>query len=335
MANLDDIAESLNIKSIPKKEGHNKPENIGRKRRAWLENDPQDLPSQDSFLNKLNDEISSAQVLEIDTREIIRWKYKDRPENELGDIEELANTFKTIGQQQPCILRVAKDFPGKYELIVGERRWRAADVAKVKLKAIVHQELDDKTATLIQAVENEKRSDISEFAKGMSYADKIENGLISQKDLIEILGIRKQQVSRLLSYKRIPEQLFEIIEDFRNVSARTAEEIARLTSKGDDYINALINLAPKIRSGKCGHKTIANEIKKLFEKDEINLDTNHKVFNTDGRHLFTWRLDNNSIPSIHFPKDIIKLLKGNVINQEELTKDVKNCIAKRLADIKD
>jgi ParB family chromosome partitioning protein len=274
-------------------------------------------------------------VLEIDVKKIIRWEYKDRPENELGDIEELANTFKTIGQQQPCILRVAKNFPGQYELIVGERRWRAAQLAKVKLKAIVHQELDDKTAVLIQAVENEKRSDLSEFAKGMSYAEKIEKGLISQKDLIEILGIRKQQVSRLLSYKRIPEALFDAIEDFRNVSARTAEEIARLASKGEHYIDALISLAAKIRTGKCGHNSIANEINNLLEKDKTALDTNQKVFNTDGRHLFTWRLDNNAIPSIHFPKDIIKLLKGNVITQEELSNDVKACIAKRLAEIKD
>src|SRR5579862_4251321 len=56
-------------------------------------------------------------ILEVDVKDIIRWKHKDRPENELGDIQELAKTFTSVGQQQPCILRLSKEHPGKYELI--------------------------------------------------------------------------------------------------------------------------------------------------------------------------------------------------------------------------
>lgn len=333
MANLDDIAESLNVKSITRKDSLVKPENIGRKRRAWIESDQQDIPPPDRFSDKFNDEISNSQVLEIDTKKIIRWQYKDRPENELGNIEELAETFRTVGQQQPCILRPSAIITHKYELIVGERRWRAAEKAGLKLKAIV-QDIDDKTAALIQAVENEKRTDLSEFAKGMSYANKIEMGIISQKDLIEILQIPKQQVSRLLSFKRIPSDIFSAIDDFRNVSARTAEEISRLSNKGDQYIAALIELAPKIRSGKYGANTLLSEVMKFVEKKPI-ADVNQKIFDADGRHLFTWRLDNNLSPSIHFPKDIIKLLDESLIDKEDLLKEFKACIANKLTKIKE
>lgn len=277
--------------------------------------------------------MNETAVIDIDVKKIIRWKYKDRPENELGNIDELADTFKTIGQQQPCILRVSEEMPGKYELIVGERRWKAAEKAGVKLKGIV-QKIDDKTAALIQAVENEKRSDISDFAKGMSYSDKIENGLITQKDLIEILGISKQQVSRLLSFSKIPSSLFNAIEDFRKVSSRTAYEIARYSAKGDEYIEILINLAPKIRSGKCGHSSIAKEMERKEDEQKKKVNQVQKIFNLDGRHLFTWRLDNNSAPSIHFPKDIVKLIDDETINFEEITKDIKDCIAAKLAKIK-
>lgn len=270
-------------------------------------------------------------IIEINTFNIIRWEHKDRPENELGEIDDLARTFKEVGQQQPCIVRYSKN-KNKYDLIVGERRWYAAKSLGIPLKVII-KDIDDKTAALIQAIENEKRSDLSEYAKGMSYANKIEKGILTQKDLTKILGISKQQVTRLLSYKRIPQKLFDEIQDFRNVSARTAEELARLSLKGDIYVDTLIELAPIIRTGKCGHNRINKEVEKKIEKHNINKETKTKVINNDGRHLFTWRLDNNAIPSIHFPKDIIELIKSNVLSLEELTEEFKVCIASKLSKL--
>jgi ParB family chromosome partitioning protein len=272
-------------------------------------------------------------IVEIETNNIIRWEFKDRPENELGDILELAETFKSIGQQQPCILRYSSKEPGKYELIVGERRWRAAEAAKLKLKAIIHN-LDDNTASLIQAVENEKRTDISEFAKGMSYSDKIEKGLLSQKDLTNILNISKQQVTRLLSYKKIPSLLFETIKDFRKVSSRTAYEISRLANKSEENLAFLIEMSEKIRDGKYGAATIEKELHKRLKNKEMVLASKKKIKGTDGRHLFTWRLDNNSSPSMHFPQDILDLIYENIINFEELTEEFKKCIEKKLSVLK-
>ena len=292
-------------------------------------------PSNDNK-NSLSRESPSANetvVIDIDVKKIVRWKYKDRPENELGNIDELAETFRTVGQQQPCILRVSQEIPGKYELIVGERRWKAAEKAGLKLKAIV-QSFDDKTAALIQAVENEKRSDISEFAKGMSYADKIENNLITQKDLTDILSISKQQVTRLLSYKKIPELLFNTIEDFRKVSARTAYELARLASKSEEHLQALISMAEHIRDGKYGQKRIEKELEKALSSKTEVIQSNKKIIGVDGRHLFTWRLDNNSAPSIHFPKDITSLLNKNSIDFDELTLEFKECIERKINDLK-
>ncbi len=282
--------------------------------------------------NKIRQTSTSLTIEEIDVKKIIRWKYKDRPENELGDIKELAETFKSVGQQQPCILRASKEFSGKYELIVGERRWKAAELAGLKLKAVV-RDFDDKEAALIQAVENERRQDLSEYAKGMSYADKIEQGLLAQKDLIEILGISKQQVSRLLSFRKIPQPLFDAIEDFRKVSARTAYELARLANKDNTHLHILIEMAEKIRDGKFGQKRIEKELNEKLLKKETPMPSNRKISGNDGRHLFTWRLDNNATPSIHFPKDIIKLFNVNAIDFDDLTQEIKKCLSKRLGNL--
>jgi len=292
--------------------------------------------SKDSLqlINKIQNHTNEDAIVNVDVKKIIRWKHKDRPENELGNIEELAATFKSVGQQQPCILRVSKEFPGKYEIIVGERRWRAAEMAGLKLKAVI-QDIDDKTATLIQAIENDKRSDISEFAKGMSFADKIDHGLVTQKDLVDLLGVSKQQITRLLSFKKIPEPLFNAIEDFRKVSARTAYELARLANKNDETLSVLLTLTEKIREGKYGANRINSEVEKALSNKTPDVTLSGKVIGSDGRHLFTWRKDNNSAPSIHFPNDILKLIHDNSISFDELTKDFKECLTKKLAELKE
>ena len=276
---------------------------------------------------------SKYEILEINTNDIIRWIHKDRPENELGNISELADTFKSVGQQQPCILRPSKSGEKKYELIVGERRWRAAELAKLPLKAIV-KDIDDKKAALIQAIENEQRNDISEFAKGMSFANKIEKGLISQKDITEILGINKQQVTRLLSYSRIPKPLFAAIEDFRKVSSRTAYELVRLANKDEKHLSILIKMADKISDGSYGQKKIEQEIKKSLSNFKNTLTENKKVIGQSGKHLFTWRIDGNAIPSIHFPREILNLINEKAMNFDEITEILKTYIDQKVKNYK-
>lgn len=284
-----------------------------------------------SNINEMNNH-SSGTIHELDPYLIHRWSEKDRPENELGNIEDLAKSFKQIGQQVPCIVRPHREKTGEFELIVGECRWHAAKLAGLPLKTIIHA-LDDRMAALVQAAENEARSDLSEYAKGMSYATKIEKGMLSQKDLTEVLGISHQQVSRLLSFRKIPQRLSDAISDFRKVSARTAEELSRWSAKGDEFINALITLAPKIKTGKFGGNSIEKEIKKILNEPTLKSQYNQKILYADGRHLFTWRLDNNSVPSIHFPKDIIELLKNKTIDFDEITNDFKECIGNRLINL--
>jgi ParB family chromosome partitioning protein len=254
-------------------------------------------------------------IFEIDPNNIIRWSEKDRPENELGNIEELAESLKSIGQQVPCIVRPLKD-NNKYELIVGECRWRAAQLAKINLKVIIH-ELDDRMAALVQAVENEQRNDLSDYAKGMSYAKKIKSGLLVQKDLTDILKISKQQVTKLLSFSKIPENINTAIEDYRKVSARTAYEISRLGNKGEDHQNIIIKNAEKIRDGKIGATTIIKLVEKGLTED---IYSSKKYFSKDGKHIFTIRNDNNK-KSILLSRKI-----SNEIKEDEIIKAIEGLI---------
>lgn len=291
------------------------------------------IPSIDKYISKVSkskirdvdNKINNMKIYEINPLDIIRWKHKDRPENELENIEELAETFKNIGQQQPCIVRKQGN---KYELIVGERRWRAAKKIGSKLKVII-QDIDDRMASLIQAIENEKRQDISDYAKGMSYHNKINAGLISHKDLIDILKVPKMQVTRLLSFVKIPKELKDSINDFRKISARTSYELMRFSSKGKEYIDILIRLSDKLRTGKFGHNSIKNAVEKARYENIKEKERNKKIIAVDGRHLFTLRIDKNNSPSIHFSKKIMCIMEDHNLSVYELTDDIKKIHIKK------
>ncbi|MFK7761586.1 MAG: ParB/RepB/Spo0J family partition protein [Candidatus Midichloriaceae bacterium] len=272
---------------------------------------------------------NNEKIIEIDVSNIIRWKFKDRPENELGDIKALAQTFQSVGQQQPCIVRPTKD-NGVYELIVGERRWRAAQLLGINLRVIV-KNFDDKTAALIQAIENEKRDDLSEYAKGTSYSEKISNGLITQKDLIEILGISKQQVTRLLSFSKIPQVICDKIKSFKNVTARTAYEISRMSQKGDDHINIILNLAEKINSGKIGANKLILEIEKQLSlcKNTNQIHENYKTY-YNNNHLFSLSKNKENKYIIKFSDFINNHLKNNKEDCDYIINTIKETIIKKL-----
>lgn len=283
-------------------------------------------PWQEQAIPKINSQKDNTRntIVEIETNVIENWEFHDRPESELGDIKALANEFLSIGQQQPCVVRPHPDNPEKYELIIGERRWRAAIQANIPLKVIIAN-YDDNKAGLAQAAENDNRVDLSDYAKGISFSRLIDQKIIQQKDLVEQLGRPKQYISALLSFSKIPIEIQNAIGDMSKVSARTAETIKRLSSKGDDHINALIKYADKIKTGKYGANKLADAIQQhITNAERINKERKKILLN--GRHLLTIRQDNNYMPSIHFPKNTTQHLSEIGVDIEQLGEEIAKLI---------
>lgn len=263
---------------------------------------------------------------------IKNWANHDRPENELGDIEELAEEFKNpdIGQQQPCVVRPLNIKGYDYELIVGERRWRAAMKADVDLLIII-ENLTDKQAELRQIAENLHREDLSDYATGMSIARLLDSRVLKQKDLQKYFKkFTPVAINRLLAFSQIPKEIWDAVGDMRLVSARTATEIRALLKKGSEYKKAILQLTPHIKDGKVGSTTLVREVEKII-KPKIEKPKNAvEVRSVNGRHLFTWRKDSNRNISISFPKDI-----RNTIDREKLQDALRKEINKQLDAVKE
>lgn len=256
----------------------------------------------------------SERIIEIDPDTAINWGFHDRPESELGNLESLANEFRTVGQQQPCIVRLLKNETDnkRYEIIAGERRWRAAKLANVKLKVII-KNLSDNEAAFAQAAENSNRKDLSEYAKGMNYAQLIKEKIITRESLQNELNLSKSSIRNLLSFERVDNQVWQGIKNKGNISATTAYEITRIQTKGDMYLKALIKIAPNLGEGNIGHK----KLNQLID-DEINNRVKNKpeiktIKNNKGKVTITYKLSENGTNQISLNKNLLNKIDFNKI----------------------
>ncbi len=261
-------------------------------------------------------------IIKIDTKDCTLWEFKDRPSTDLGDINSLADDIKLHGQTQPGIVRVLKNnrHDKKYEIIVGERRWRACEKANIAFSAIICN-FNDQEAAIIQASENLQRKDLSDYAKGMNYAKLIDNSIITQVELQKKLNISKATMSALLSFIAIPSPIIKAIEDLSKVSANVASLIRAYANKGEQYIEAIINISSNIRSGIGGQQfkklidsALASNASQKIEKLTIK--------DNGGKELFTLKITNSKVCEIRLVKQIQNTNKFVKLLTECVAKDV-------------
>ena len=209
----------------------------------------------------------NSNIVEIDPRKCRNWKYADRNRFEMGNIEELVEDIKQNGQLQPAILRKIDSLDYSFEVIAGERRWRACLNAGINLKAVITAE-DDAGCLIIQTSENKKKS-LSPYSLAIAYEKLMTDLNIGQNELSRRLNIPKTSFSELMSFNKVPKEVWESVEDMTKVKPKTAAFLSVTCSKGEDYLNAVIKLAPKIKEGSG-----TDSLSKLIDKHMLNIKTN-------------------------------------------------------------
>ncbi|HHX2613459.1 TPA: ParB/RepB/Spo0J family partition protein [Legionella pneumophila] len=244
------------------------------------------------YIHNNNDEV----IKEIDPLDCINWKYADRQDFEMGDLHELASNISENGQVQPIVVRAVND---KYEVIAGERRWRACSLINKKVKAVI-KNLTDEDAFILQAAENVKQ-ELSHYSQSVSYYKILSEEKISQRTLAKRLGISKSSLSNLLSFSSIPSELWEAVGDMRKVTIKTACFIKQLLDNDPNVLVELLSITSEIQKGAGSSK-----IKKLLEKENKEISKN--VYSSKNKILF--RVDHNKIvlPTINLDSESLKKL---------------------------
>lgn len=121
-------------------------------------------------------------------------------------LEDLTNSIREKGVMQPLLVRPSED-PNIFELIAGERRWRAAQKAGLHDVPVIVRDVDDKEALELAIIENVQRADLNPLEEAMGYGQLIEQFEYTQQDLAQVIGKSRSHVANTLRLLKLPEDV--------------------------------------------------------------------------------------------------------------------------------
>jgi ParB family chromosome partitioning protein len=133
----------------------------------------------------------------------------DQPRRRFGETEigELADSIREKGVLQPVLLRPAPDLPGEYQLVAGERRWRASQQAGLRAMPALIRELDDRQVLEIAIVENVQRADLGVVEEALSYKALMDRFGRTQEEVAQVVGKSRPHVANALRLLTLPESV--------------------------------------------------------------------------------------------------------------------------------
>ena len=157
----------------------------------------------DSNIKTSNDKISISSI--------IPNKNQPRKIFEKDALEELKNSIKERGVIQPVIVRKSDNQDDKFELIAGERRWQAAQLAGLHEVPVVIIEADNLKSLEFAIIENVQRKDLNAVEEAESYKNLIENFGYDQEKVSKFIGKSRSHISNSLRLLSLPEKLIDMI----------------------------------------------------------------------------------------------------------------------------
>ena len=139
----------------------------------------------------------------------------DQPRQNFSEQElsELTNSIKNLGVLQPILVRPSAKLSGKYEIVAGERRWRAAERAKLAQVPVIIKELEDRAAYEIALVENVQRADLGALEVAKAYNKLIEEFNLTQEDVAERVGKDRASVANYVRLLKLPEAVQKLVAE--------------------------------------------------------------------------------------------------------------------------
>ena len=167
----------------------------------------------DALLGGTSVDTLEQEAVKADTRElqhlpldlIQRGKYQPRRDMDVTALEELSQSIKTHGVMQPIVVRPVGE--GRFEIVAGERRWRATQQAGLdKIPAMV-REVPDEAAIAMALIENIQREDLNPIEEAMALQRLQQEFQLTQQQVAEAVGKSRVTITNLLRLIALPEEV--------------------------------------------------------------------------------------------------------------------------------
>ncbi|GIO69306.1 nucleoid occlusion protein [Paenibacillus sp. FSL M7-1455] len=185
------------------------------------------MKEQFSKLFGLTERNHSDEVKQIPVGEIVSSPYQPRTIFDDEKIDELCQTIKTHGVIQPIVVRVRNS---KYEIIAGERRWRAVTKLGMETIPAIIREFNDSQAASIALIENLQREGLTAIEEAVAYQKLIDIHQLTQESLAQRLGKSQSTIANKIRLLHLPEEVKMALME-RKISERHARALLSLDTE--------------------------------------------------------------------------------------------------------
>ena len=193
---------------------------------------------------------------------------KDQPRKQFDEdaLMELADSIRQHGVIQPLLVRPLDN--GMYQLVAGERRWRASRMAGLMEVPVVIRDLSDHEAMEIALIENLQRKDLNVIEEALGYQQLMDKYNMTQEKVAERVGKSRPAVANALRLLNLPEQVIDMVKA-GEVTAGHARALLKLDDEGE-----IIDIAKKIQKGRYSVRDVEKiTAKKKEETKEVKEKT--------------------------------------------------------------
>lgn len=185
------------------------------------------------FGSSLMEEVSNEKPSYLPIIQLQPSAFQPREIVDQEELEELAESIRELGVIEPIVVRLLED--KKYEIIAGERRWRAAQVAGLKQIPVIVHEVDDRTAAIITLVENLQRENLNPIEEAKGIKQLIENFNLTRQQAKKVLGKSDTTMSRVLRLLELVGEVQQLVRRGK-LSAGHAKVLIGLSSADQVFL---------------------------------------------------------------------------------------------------
>lgn len=224
---------------------------LGRGLNALFEDDEdQYMPGEDTAAATAPS-AGGARRETLGTEQLYPGSLQPRVHFDEEQLEQLAESIKAHGLLQPILVRKSEKFDGQYEIIAGERRWRAAQKAQLHNVPAIVLDIDDAEALEIALIENLQRQDLNPVEEARGYQKLIDDYGHTQDAVAKALGKSRSHVANMVRLLKLPASVLKKLEQGELsmgharalINAPDAEKLAREIIAGNLSVRETENLA--------------------------------------------------------------------------------------------
>ena len=230
------------------------------------------------------EETSAAQPVKLNLMDIEPNKDQARKQFDETALSELADSIAQHGVLQPLLVRPL--IGGGYQLVAGERRWRASRIAGLTQVPVVIKELSDTEAAVISLIENLQREDLNPVEEALGFASLMKDFDLTQEEAAQRVGKSRPAVANALRLLKLPEKVLDMVRE-NKLSAGHARALAAINDEKVLISTAelIIEKGLSVRAVEKLVKTLTAEKKENTKKpasratffDEVELSLNKSL----------------------------------------------------------